>query len=84
VSNAVLAFLDAPVAAGAADRPAIVTSAGTTTYGDLLALAARAGHANHQIALHARSLPRSTDVLTDPMSNGGAIAPAGPSPLESA
>ena len=53
MSNAVLAFLDAPVAAGAADRPAIVTSAGTTTYGDLLALAARAGHALRTLGVQA-------------------------------
>jgi benzoate-CoA ligase family protein len=45
VSNAVLAFLDTPVSSGAADRPAIVTAAGSTTYRELLALACRAGNA---------------------------------------
>jgi benzoate-CoA ligase family protein len=53
VSNAVLAFLDTPAAAGAADRPAIVTAAGTTTYGELLALAARAGHALRTLGMEA-------------------------------
>jgi benzoate-CoA ligase family protein len=51
VSNAVLAFLDTPVSSGAADRPAIVTAAGTTTYRELLALASRAGNALRALGL---------------------------------
>jgi benzoate-CoA ligase family protein len=42
-ANATLALLDAHVAAGRGDRPALVTGAGTTTYGRLLDLASRAG-----------------------------------------
>ena len=48
-----LAFLDAPAAGGAADRPAIVTADGTTTYRELLALAARAGNALRALGLEA-------------------------------
>jgi len=51
MSNAVLAFLDTPVSSGAADRPAIVTAAGTTTYRELLALASRAGNALRALGL---------------------------------
>src|SRR6267142_669060 len=42
--NAVSAFLDDTVAGGAADRPAIVTPAGPTTYRELLRLAGRCGN----------------------------------------
>jgi benzoate-CoA ligase family protein len=42
--NAVSAFLDDTVAGGAADRPAIVTPAGATTYRELLRLAGRCGN----------------------------------------
>jgi benzoate-CoA ligase family protein len=45
MANAVTAFLDDTIGGGAADRPAIVTPAGATTYRDLLALTARAGTA---------------------------------------
>lgn len=45
MSNAVTAFLDDTVAGGAGARPAIVTPAGITAYGELLALTARAGAA---------------------------------------
>jgi benzoate-CoA ligase family protein len=45
VANAVTAFLDDTIGGGAGDRPAIVTSAGATTYRELLALTARAGAA---------------------------------------
>jgi len=51
VSNAVLAFLDTPVSSGAADRPAVVTAGGTTTYRELLALASRAGNALRALGL---------------------------------
>jgi benzoate-CoA ligase len=42
--NAVSAFLDDTVAGGAADRPAVVTPAGATTYRELLGLVARCGN----------------------------------------
>src|SRR5947199_37865 len=42
--NAVSAFLDDTVAGGAADRPAIVTPGGATTYRELLRLAGRCGN----------------------------------------
>src|SRR2546422_5206665 len=42
--NAVSAFLDDPVAGGAADRPAIVTPGGATTYRELLGQAGRCGN----------------------------------------
>ena len=45
MANAVPAFLDDQVAAGAGARPAMVTAEGTTTYAGLLALAARTGGA---------------------------------------
>src|SRR5712664_2613937 len=45
MANAVPAFLDDHVAAGGGARPAIVTADGTTTYGELLALACRTGGA---------------------------------------
>jgi benzoate-CoA ligase family protein len=45
MANAVTAFLDDSIGGGAGDRPALVTSAGTTTYRELLGLAARAGNA---------------------------------------
>lgn len=45
MANAVAAFLDEPIAAGAGDHPAIVTPAGTTTYRGLLAAVNRVGHA---------------------------------------
>jgi benzoate-CoA ligase family protein len=45
MANAVTAFLDDTIGGGAADRPAIVTPDGATTYRDLLALTARAGTA---------------------------------------
>jgi len=45
MANAVPAFLDDHVAAGGGARPAIVTADGTTTYGELRALACRTGNA---------------------------------------
>jgi benzoate-CoA ligase family protein len=45
MANAVTAFLDDSIGGGAGDRPALVTPAGTATYRELLALAARAGNA---------------------------------------
>jgi 4-hydroxybenzoate-CoA ligase/benzoate-CoA ligase len=45
MANAVPAFLDEHVATGAGERPAIVTSAGTATYAQLLELVNRTGHA---------------------------------------
>lgn len=45
MSNATPSFLDAHVAAGAGARPAIVTSAGETTYAELLERVCRTGHA---------------------------------------
>ena len=41
--NSVTAFLDEHIALGAADRPAIVSPAGATTYGKLLARVNRTG-----------------------------------------
>ena len=43
--NSVTAFLDEHIALGAADRPAIVTPSGASTYGTLLARANRTGNA---------------------------------------
>ena len=51
--NAVSAFLDERVASGAADRPAIVTPAGATTYAELLGLACRAGAALRALGVDA-------------------------------
>ena len=45
MKNATTAFLDGRVAVGDAERVAIVTPAGATTYRELLALVNRAGHA---------------------------------------
>jgi len=45
MANAVTAFLDDTLGGGAAERPAIVTPAGATTYRELLALVGRAGNA---------------------------------------
>jgi len=45
MANAVTAFLDDTLGSGAAERPAIVTPAGATTYRELLALVGRAGNA---------------------------------------
>jgi benzoate-CoA ligase family protein len=45
VLNSVTAFLDEHIALGAADRPAIVTPSGATTYGKLLARVNRTGNA---------------------------------------
>ena len=44
MANATPSFLDDHVAAGAGARPAIVTSAGKTTYAELLTLVCRTGH----------------------------------------
>ena len=44
MANATPTFLDDHVAAGAGARPAIVTSAGKTTYAELLTLVCRTGH----------------------------------------
>jgi benzoate-CoA ligase family protein len=51
VANAVSAFLDEPIAAGAGDRPAIVTASGTTTYRALLDFVSRAGHALRRLGV---------------------------------
>ena len=45
MANAVSAFLDDPVAGGAAERPAIAGPAGAVSYRELLALTGRAGNA---------------------------------------
>jgi benzoate-CoA ligase family protein len=45
VLNSVTAFLDEHIALGAADRPAIVSPSGATTYGKLLARVNRTGNA---------------------------------------
>jgi benzoate-CoA ligase family protein len=45
VANAVQALLDDRITSGDAARTAVVTPTGSATYGDLLALAARFGHA---------------------------------------
>jgi benzoate-CoA ligase len=45
MSNATPSFLDDHVAAGAGARPAVVTSAGETTYAELLTRVCRTGHA---------------------------------------
>ncbi|HTO12881.1 MAG TPA: benzoate-CoA ligase family protein [Candidatus Binatia bacterium] len=53
MANAVSAFLDDTVAGGAADRPAIVTPAGATTYREMLRLAARCGNVLRGLGLEA-------------------------------
>jgi benzoate-CoA ligase family protein len=71
VANAVCALLDDRIADGDGARTAIVTPSGVATYADLLALAARFGH-----ALHARGVEpehRVAILLPDGLAWAGAF-----------